>query len=1213
MSKKVYRGCMERLTEIYGSNKSLYLHNVDNVCDYDIGRIFEARDDKVAQFVDFLFTKERYPLPLITNREKQEIITNLDESDHRSSAKRAVQTQKKRLEDEVTRLRQLCHRADELRRESGKQDLYVGYPFVFGAIGRGIGQTLVKAPLLLFPVKINIKDDTTAELVINESEKIRINPVLISAYASAKKLKVGDLRLEFKDMSDFGNLRDVITYLAKGKIKIDYTPTKNIFEYTKFKEPSARGELSVRFGAVLGRFPLSNALYDDCYELEKKGLTNDSVYELMQKGGKKPTKEKKKSAKGQADANRYYATKPCDYAQLAAMRMASEEHGTAVIGPAGVGKTQTVLNIATDAITKGKHVLIVSPRKSTLDTVIGGLGELGKLTMCVTDELRERSRFYERCLTAHTSITHSKFFDVRTPENSYRELEDRRETAEKKFADAEDLFCARGEFGRSLFEMYSSSALPQKGSKEHSLYLALSENKALASMSYAEITEAIAGIRAFELEKIYYELAEAKAKYPLIEEVLVGREESILSAARQRLAQLHRAKKESFAIENHPYYRQVLVGCFIKGDEKSFAMAARRQCDEEKVGILKRKARERELIEIFRQTRKEIKEYTAEYEFLLGVLSAKGYVDAIDAVLCGNATYIKSLIFALDFCITYRDKAMVVDGLDEDRRSILGFAYDTCKNYQGYLEIIDMLTEIRIYHEAMRYEEAMAKKFASLSDYDEAVADVAKLQQIEPAIATRMCGAKCARRYADFFKSAKNGGDFVYAISKQQQYPPIKETVGKFRELLLNLFPCWILSPESASAILPLERNLFDLVIFDDASDITVDAALPATLRAKSIVVSGDPMRPRQSDKAESLLDVAMTKYDAVELTRYYRSMHGELIEFSNRAFYSSDMQIAPSPRISREMPPIVRYKVSGEWQDGRNCVEAKKVVSLLKNIITNRENDKSIGIIALSDGQRDCIVDAIYEEAAVSAAFRANIMREMQRVDGGIDKSLLIKSPSDMLTDERDIVIISVGYAKDSTGRIRADLSALAEENGEGRLNTAISRATSRVILVTSIEPEDITTDGNTPSAVLLLKKYLAYAKTVSAGDRRATEIVLGGLGKDEDEDDGAILKYDVARQMRLRLEKLGFDVRSELGHRNCGISLAIYDGESDRYLVGIEIDSDTYAADTSLTDRHVCKRLFLESRGWTILRVRCRDWWLSSAKVIKTVTAVAERQKKK
>ena len=107
MAKKVYRGCKERLAEIYGHNKALFLHSVDNVRDYDIGRIFEARDDKVAQFVDFLFTKERYPLPLITNKEKQEIITNLDESDHRSAAKRTVQTPKKRLEDEVARLRRL--------------------------------------------------------------------------------------------------------------------------------------------------------------------------------------------------------------------------------------------------------------------------------------------------------------------------------------------------------------------------------------------------------------------------------------------------------------------------------------------------------------------------------------------------------------------------------------------------------------------------------------------------------------------------------------------------------------------------------------------------------------------------------------------------------------------------------------------------------------------------------------------------------------------------------------------------------------------------------------------------------------------------------------------------------------------------------------------------------------------------------------------------
>ena len=1214
MAKSTYRGCKGRLTDICGSNKSLFLYSVDNVCDYDIGRIFEARDDKVAEFVDFLFTKDRYPLPLITSKEKQAIITNLNESKQSLFEKRPARSQKKCLEDEVARLSQLCHRADELRRETGKQELCVGYPFVFGAIGRGVDQIMVKAPLLLFPVKINVEDDTTVNLVIDESEKIRINPVLISTYARAKKLKIDDLCLEFRDLSDFKNLRDVISYLAKSKIKIDYTATKNIFEYGKFKEPSSKNELSVRFGAVLGRFPLSNAIFDDYTELEHKGLTNDTVSELMQNGGaKKGGKDKKRFAKRSHDNNRYYATKPCDYAQKDAIRAANEEHGTVIVGPAGVGKTQTVLNIATDAVTKGKRVLIVSPRKSTLDKIISGLGDLSTMTVSITDELRERSQFYERCLYTHERITHAKIPDVRTPENSYIELEDRLDTAEKKLDAIEHLFGDRGEFGLSLFEMYSSSRIPQKSSKEHAVYLALAENKELSAMSYPALSEAIAGIRAFEIEKLYYELAEIKEKNPLVENILIGRDESTLSAARQRLAELARVKKTRFDIENHPYYRQVLISCLVKGDEKSIVMAARRQCDEEKVGLLKRKARERELVEIFQKTRAAIREYTAEYDFSLGVLTFKGYVNLIDALLRGNANYIKSLVFAFDICITYRDKALVVQGLDETRQAVLSFAYGICKSYQSYLEIIDMLPEIRICHEAMRCEEKMGNAFSSLSNYDDAIADVARLGQLEPTVAARMCGARYARRYIDFFKSAKNGPDFVYAISKQQKYPPIKETVGKFREFFLSLFPCWILTPESASAILPLERNMFDLVIFDDASEITIETALPAALRAKSIVVTGDPMQPIVSAEAESLLDAAMTRYDAVELTRYYRSMQRELIEFSDRAFYSSGMQISPSPTENRDTPPIVRYKVSGEWEDGYNYAEAKKIVSLLKNIFSTRAYSESIGIIALSDDQRDCIVDAINEEAACSAAFRTNVMREMQRNDDGVDNSLLIKSLSDGLVDERDIIIISVGYAKDGSDRVRADLSSLADKNGECRLNTAISRASSKIIVVTSIEPEDLQTDSNTPPAARMLKRYLSYAKAVSAGDRRAVEILLADLGKAEEDTSENLLKYDVARQMRAHLERLGYDVRSNLGNKSCGISLAIYDAESDRYLVGIEIDSDTHATDTSLIDRHVCKTLFLESHGWNILRVRCRDWWLSPAKVIKSITATAERKRKR
>ena len=1214
MAKSNYKGCKERIVEICGNNKSLFLHSVDNVCDYDIGRIFEARDDKVAEFVDFLFAKERYPLPLITSKEKQAIVTNLNEDRQGGTAKRAAETQKERLEDEVTSLRRLCHRSDELHRETGTQDLCVGYPFVFGAVGRGARQIIVKAPLLLFPVKISIKDSTTAEIIIDESEKIRINPVLISAYAKAKKINVENLCLEFGNMSEFKNLRDVIDYLAKAKIKIDYTHSKNVFGYGKFKEPSAKSELSVRFAAVLGRFPLSNAIYDDYAELEKKRLTNDAVCELLQDCKKEKQKGiKKASAKRSLDSKRCYAVKPCDYAQYAAIRKASEASGTVIVGPAGTGKTHTVINLITDAVTKGKRVLVVSPRKSTRDTIIDGLGDLGNMTVSINDELRERNHFYERCLATHEKITHSRLPDVRTPENSYLELDDRLATAEERLKDIEELFCRRGEFGLSLYEMYSRSCMLQKGSSEQAIHLALTSNKAILALNYAELTSAISEIHAFDLAKIYYDFAEANKKTPFMSCVLIKKDESTLSAAKLRLTELQKAKKELFDIESHPYYRQVVSDYLTKSDDKSLALAVRKQCELEKVSILRRKQRERELAEAFRNTRKAILDYTAEYEFLLGVLTEAGYTEVIENILRGNGAFTKSVISAIDSCIVYRDSSIAIDGLDEGRRAILSFAYEVCKNYQSYTKIIDALPEIRIYHEIMSCEQTMAKEFSSLSHYEGILSDVAKLREYEPTVAARLCAARSERKYIDFYKVAKNGRDFVYAISKKQKYPPIKDTVADFREFLLTLFPCWILSPENVSTVLPLERNLFDIVIFDDAAQMLTESALPAVLRSRNVVVMGDPMQLRPSAKSESLLDLAMAKYEKVELTRYYRSMHQELIDFSNRAFYSSDLQIAPSVTENRDTPPIVRYKVSGEWQDGRNPAEAKKIVALLKNIFSSRKNNESIGIIALSDEQRICIADAIYEEAESSVAFRTNIMREMRRADGRVDKSLLVKSLSNLQGDTRDIIIISVGYAKNGSGKLCADFTSLSATDSENRLNTAISRATSKVILVTSIESEDLKIDRQAPLGALRLKEYLAYGEAISAGKRNEAEAILAGLGKVEEEPSPTALKYDVAREMRQRLEKLGFTVRSELGNRDCGISLAIYDKETDRYLLGIELDCDTHAASTSIIDRHVCKTLFLESRGWTVLYVRCRDWWLSSAKVIKQITYAAEKSKKK
>ena len=308
MAKSIYTYYKERLIEIGGSNKCLYLKSIVRKSAYDLGKIFEKRNNKTAELVDFLFTSKHFPLSIISAKEKDEITENLgirekeipegaSDAEKRKIAKAYRESCDKALENEIARLKDLQREVEEIERETGRYELYVGYPFVFGCIPQGANKTPVKAPLLLFPVRIDFPDENTAEISINESQKIRINHALVYAYAQSKKLNIEGLDLEFEDMSKFPNVRSVIEYLSDSHIKIDSTDSRNIYPYSMFKEPDTRSDLSVRHGAVLARFPISNSIYHDYVELEKKKLYNDAINELLHIGKQKKKKKVKKAAR----------------------------------------------------------------------------------------------------------------------------------------------------------------------------------------------------------------------------------------------------------------------------------------------------------------------------------------------------------------------------------------------------------------------------------------------------------------------------------------------------------------------------------------------------------------------------------------------------------------------------------------------------------------------------------------------------------------------------------------------------------------------------------------------------------------------------------------------------------------------------------------------------------------------------------------------------
>lgn len=284
MAKSIYTYYKERLIEIGGNSKCLYLKNIVRRSAYDIGKIFEGRDGKITELIAFLWSDHKYPLSLINPREKRELSGNLD-IETRVNKRRVIpgeeatdiETEKanlknervrreeanKAIESELLKIKELKREVEEIEKETGRYELFLGYPFVFGSIGHGSHKTTIKAPLLLFPVKIEVPDDANAEISFNDSEKIRINPALIFAYAQAKRISVEQLELEFDDLFDLPDIESIIRYLKNAHIDIEFTPSKNIFCYSKFKEPDDKSDLSVRYGAVLGRFSLSNSIYND--------------------------------------------------------------------------------------------------------------------------------------------------------------------------------------------------------------------------------------------------------------------------------------------------------------------------------------------------------------------------------------------------------------------------------------------------------------------------------------------------------------------------------------------------------------------------------------------------------------------------------------------------------------------------------------------------------------------------------------------------------------------------------------------------------------------------------------------------------------------------------------------------------------------------------------------------------------------------------------
>jgi hypothetical protein len=464
----------------------------------------------------------------------------------------------------------------------------------------------------------------------------------------------------------------------------------------------------------------------------------------------------------------------------------------------------------------------------------------------------------------------------------------------------------------------------------------------------------------------------------------------------------------------------------------------------------------------------------------------------------------------------------------------------------------------------------------------------------------------------------------IKRILESDHKPSVKAFFDMYQLELLSHVKVWLLTPEALSTIMPLKLNLFDLAIFDEASQMYVEKGIPAIYRAKKVVIAGDPKQLRPSSlgfgrieeddpfeedevlknvtyDAKSLLDLARYKYQEALLNYHYRSKYQELIEFSNHAFYDGKLMISPNVDQPKQTPIKYIYVKEGTFLKRSNIEEAKAVVKLLKTVLKDKKDDESVGIITFNSSQRDLIMNMIDDELFKKSVHQKRLEKEIFRTNDQEDQSLFVKNIENVQGDERDIIIFSMGYAKDDTGVVKRRFGWLNHEGGQNRLNVAITRAKKKIYFVSSLYPENLKVDDLSGKGPKLLKDFMRYCYFVSKKNHEMAQEVLKSLYQKESVTQSKMISF-MASEIKGRLERLGYIVHEDIGIGQFKMDLAIYDEDKKTYLLGI-ICNIEQRYDINARQSLYHQERFLNARGWDVMRVFHMHWYENPNGVIKMV----------
>lgn len=447
-------------------------------------------------------------------------------------------------------------------------------------------------------------------------------------------------------------------------------------------------------------------------------------------------------------------------------------------------------------------------------------------------------------------------------------------------------------------------------------------------------------------------------------------------------------------------------------------------------------------------------------------------------------------------------------------------------------------------------------------------------------------------------------GILLKAIKSKGRGIAIRQLFERIQNLLPKLKPCMLMSPLSVAQYLDPAFPKFDLVIFDEASQLPTSEAIGAMARGKNVVVVGDPKQlpptsffsAQQTEEdfdlqdLESVLDDCLSiRMPEKHLRWHYRSEHESLISYSNNHFYENKLITFPS--VDDIVSRVTFRNTGGIYDRGKtkhNKIEAQAIVHEIFARLTNpSKQHESIGVVTFSQIQQTLIEDMIDERLKQDASLEKYFTDEVQ-------EPVFVKNLENVQGDERDVILFSVGYGPDETGHMTLNFGPLNRDGGWRRLNVAISRAKKEMIIFASMDPDKINLSRTNSEGVRSLRAFMEFAK------KGNEPLLLENRNQTGRPNSNVIIP-----EIQKVLHENGYETKTNVGKSDFKIDLAIVDkNRKGNYLAAIQLeDGHRYRNRITTRDRHKLSDLMLDRLGWHIMKVWSIEWWHNKERQIENL----------